>query len=174
MKRSARSPLRPRVVVLTSRGESAGANAHLDEAERMGVQCVRVASANEAAAEILGAQALVRRVAIAPHVQDYAIRLVLASHPQGEFATDMTNRFVRFGASPRAVRALVLAGKVRAMLDQRYHVSFDDVAGSYMPAMRHRVLLNFEGQAEGVTNDEILDNLLQATPRNLAKSAAAR
>jgi MoxR-like ATPase len=91
--------------------------------------------------QIIWAQELVRHVAIAPHVQDYAIRLVLATHPQGEFATDMTNRFVRFGSSPRGVQALVLAAKVRAMLDERYHISFSDIAGAVLPGMRHRILL---------------------------------
>jgi MoxR-like ATPase len=88
-----------------------------------------------AAQQIIDAQNLVRRVVVAPHVQDYAIRLVLATHPQGEFAVDMANQFLRFGASPRGVQSLVLAAKVRAMLDGRYHVSFDDVTGSYLPAL---------------------------------------
>ncbi|MGC9454053.1 MAG: AAA family ATPase [Phycisphaerae bacterium] len=118
-----------------------------------------------AAEDILDAQKLVRRVAIAPHVQDYAIRLVLATHPGGEFATEMVNRYVRFGASPRGVQATVLAAKVRAMLDARYHVAFDDVKQSYLPALRHRVLLNFEAQAEGITNDEILQDVLATVPR---------
>lgn len=117
--------------------------------------------------EIMQAQELVRHVVIAEHVQDYAIRLVLATHPQGEFAADITNRFVRFGSSPRGVQALVLAGKVRAMLDERYHVSFDDIEASVMPALRHRILLNFEGQAEGITTDEVLEDILANTPKNL-------
>jgi MoxR-like ATPase len=119
------------------------------------------------AERIIKAQDLVRRVVIAEHVQDYAIRLVLATHPQGEFAQEVTNRFVRFGSSPRGVQALVLAGKVRAMLDERYHVSFDDIEASVMPALRHRILLNFEGQAEGITTDEVLDQVLAGTPKNL-------
>ncbi|MHC4617029.1 MAG: AAA family ATPase [Planctomycetota bacterium] len=119
------------------------------------------------AEQIISAQQLVRRVAIAPHVQDYAIRLVLATHPQGEFAGGMTNRFVRFGSSPRGVQSLVLAGKVRAMLDERYHVSFADVAGSLLPGLRHRILLNFEGQAEGVTSDDVLNEILEGTPKTL-------
>ena len=119
------------------------------------------------AEQITQAQDLVRHVVIAEHVQDYAIRLVLATHPQGEFAPDVTNRFVRFGSSPRGVQALVLAGKVRAMLDERYHVSFDDIEASVMPALRHRILLNFEGQAEGISTDEVLDNVLEGTPKNL-------
>ena len=119
------------------------------------------------AEQIMQAQDLVRHVVIAQHVQDYAIRLVLATHPQGEFALDVTNRFVRFGSSPRGVQALVLAGKVRAMLDERYHVSFDDIEVSVMPALRHRILLNFEGQAEGITTDEVLDKVLESTEKNL-------
>jgi MoxR-like ATPase len=117
--------------------------------------------------QIMQAQDLVRHVVIAEHVQDYAIRLVLATHPHGEFAPDVTNRFVRFGSSPRGVQALVLAGKVRAMLDERYHVSFDDIDASVMPALRHRILLNFEGQTEGIRTDEVLDKVLASTPKNL-------
>ena len=112
------------------------------------------------AERILWAQKLVRRVVVAEHVQDYAIRLVLATHPQGEFATGMTNQFVRFGSSPRGVQALVLAAKVRALLDERYHVSFDDVVRSVLPALRHRLLLNFEGQAEGIRTDDVLNDIL--------------
>ena len=119
------------------------------------------------AERIIEAQDLVRHVVIAEHVQDYAIRLVLATHPQGEFASDVTNRFVRFGSSPRGVQALVLAGKVRAMLDERYHVGFEDIRASVLPALRHRLLLNFEGQAEGVNTDEVLDQILESTPTAL-------
>jgi MoxR-like ATPase len=119
------------------------------------------------AEQIMQAQDLVRHVVIARHVQDYAIRLVLATHPQGEFAPDVINRFVRFGSSPRGVQALVLAGKVRAMLDERYHVSFNDIEASVMPALRHRILLNFEGQAEGISTDEVLDKVMENTQKNL-------
>jgi MoxR-like ATPase len=117
------------------------------------------------AKQIIEAQELVKHVVIAEHVQDYAIRLTLATHPQGEYAVDATNRFVRFGSSPRGVQALVLSGKVRAMLDERYHVSFGDIEASVLPALRHRILLNFEGQAEGVTTDEVLKQILQSTPK---------
>ena len=78
----------------------------------------------------------------------------------------MTNQFVRFGSSPRGVQALVLAAKVRAMLDERYHVSFDDIAESALPALRHRLLLNFEGQAEGIQTDDILNDILQERSQN--------
>jgi len=121
--------------------------------------------------KILWAQKLVRRVVIAEHVQDYAIRLVLATHPGGEFATEMTNRFVRFGSSPRGVQALALAGKVRAMLNERYHVGFDDITESVAPALRHRLLLNFEGQAEGIRTDDVLDDIVKNTPRTLEQKS---
>jgi len=116
---------------------------------------------------IIQAQELVRHVVIAEHVQDYAIRLVLATHLQGEFAPEITNRFIRYGSSPRGVQALVLSGKVRAMLDERYHVSFSDITASVLPGLRHRILLNFEGQAEGITTDEILEQILESTPKTL-------
>ena len=125
------------------------------------------------AAKILWAQKLVRRVVVAEHVQDYAIRLVLATHPQGEFATTMVNQFVRFGSSPRGVQAVVLAAKVWAMLDERYHVSFDDIARSVLPALRHRLLLNFEGQAEGIQTDEVLIEVLKNTPKTVEDKVIA-
>ena len=121
------------------------------------------------AEQIMQMRALARRVAIAEHVQDYAIRLGLATHPQGEFAVEVTQRVVRFGASPRGVQALILAAKVRALLEERYHVSFSDISGSAHPALRHRVLLNFEGQAEGLSTDDVIDEILKATPKTLEK-----
>jgi MoxR-like ATPase len=119
--------------------------------------------------EILEGRRLVRRVAVADHVEDYAIRLVLATHPGGEFAPEITSRYVRFGSSPRGVQSLVLSGKVRALLDERYHVSFADITKSFLPAMRHRILLNFEGQAEGVRNDDLLAKILDETPKAMEK-----
>ncbi len=113
---------------------------------------------------ILGHQKLVRKVVIAPHVQDYAVRLVLATHPRGELATPLVNQFLRFGASPRAAQAMVLSGKVKALLDGRANVSVDDIRASVLPAMRHRCLLNFEGEAEGKTTDEILVNIVETLP----------
>src|SRR5207244_2012791 len=105
-------------------------------------------------------QQLVREVLIAPPVQDYAIRLVLATHPGGEFAAGDTNKYIRCGASPRAAQAMVLAAKVRALLEGRYNVSFEDVRRVYLPALRHRILLNFEAQAENVPPDQVLERVL--------------
>lgn len=114
--------------------------------------------------QIVGAQKLVQRVVVAKHVQDYAIRLALASHPQGEFATDQTNRYVRWGSSPRGAQAVILAAKVQALLDGRYNVSFEDIGQIFLPALRHRVLLNFEAQAEGLDTDVVLQDILDKTP----------
>jgi len=114
--------------------------------------------------EILGAQQLVRRIVMAPHVQDYAVRLTMATHPNGPHAVEITNKYVRWGASPRAAQALTLGAKLRAMLDGRYNTSFSDVQQVYLPALRHRVLLNFEGEAEGVSTDDVLRQITEATP----------
>jgi MoxR-like ATPase len=112
-------------------------------------------------------------VLIAPHVQDYAVRLVLASHPGGPFAPDVTNRFIRWGSSPRGAQTLVLASKARAMLDGRFNVSFADIRRELLPSLRHRVLLNFEAQAEGKDTDEILLDILKSVPE-LAEPAVAK
>jgi MoxR-like ATPase len=114
--------------------------------------------------KIVEHQKLVRRVVIAPHVQDFAIRCTLATHPQGQYATPMVNQFVRVGASPRAAQAITLAAKVRALLDGRFHVSFQDIKDVAIPAMRHRIILNFEGEAEGITTDMVLEKLLEEIP----------
>jgi len=121
--------------------------------------------------EIRGAQNLVRRVVMAPHVQDYAIRVSMASHPHGPYAIDATNRYVRWGVSPRAAQALTLGAKLQALLDGRFNASFSDVQRMYLPAMRHRVLLNFEGEAEGVSTDDVLKEILEKTP-TMADAAA--
>jgi MoxR-like ATPase len=111
---------------------------------------------------LLRFQGLVREVIIAPHVQDYGIRLALATHPEGPFAPAITNQYIRWGSSPRGVQTLVLAAKVRALLDGRYNVSFEDLRRVYLPSLRHRVLLNFEAQAEGIEGDEVLLKVLDA------------
>ena len=114
--------------------------------------------------EILRWQGLVREVILAEHVQDYIVRLTLATHPGGQFALPITNQFIRWGVSPRAAQALALAAKVRALLDGRYNVSFEDVRRVYLPAMRHRVIINFEAQAEGIEPDKVLLELLEKAP----------
>ncbi|MGP1346806.1 MAG: AAA family ATPase [Phycisphaerales bacterium] len=113
---------------------------------------------------ILAHQALVRRVAIADHVQDYAVRMVLATHPGGQFATPTVNKFVRVGASPRAAQALVLGAKCRALVAGRINASTDDLRAVALPALRHRVVLNFEGEAEGLTTDAVIKSLVETLP----------
>jgi MoxR-like ATPase len=126
------------------------------------------------AKRIITHQQLVKQVVIAPHIQDYAIRVVLATHPQGIFAVPMTNQFLRVGASPRAAQAITLASKVRALMDGRFHVSFQDIREVAVPAMRHRVILNFEGEAEGITTDMVLEKLLADTPQTVEDDLAVR
>jgi len=106
-------------------------------------------------------QQLIREVLVAQPVQDYAIRLVLATHPQGDFAVPDTNKYIRCGGSPRGAQALVLAGKVRALLEGRFNVSFEDIRRVYLPALRHRILLNFEAQAENIPSDAVLGQILK-------------
>ena len=116
-------------------------------------------------------QQLVREVIIAPHVQDYGIRLALATHPEGPYATPITNQYIRWGSSPRGVQTLVLAAKVRALLDGRFNASFEDLRRVYLPSLRHRVLLNFEAQAEGIDSDDVLLKVLASVPEKAEESA---
>jgi MoxR-like ATPase len=117
------------------------------------------------AAEIHTWQRLVRdEVIVASPVQDYAIRLLLATHPKSPFAVPEVDRFVRAGASPRGAQALLLAGKVRAVLAGRYNVGFEDVKAAVLPSLRHRVLLNFEAQAENMSTDTLLAAVLAGVP----------
>ncbi len=116
--------------------------------------------------EILEMQRLVREVPVARHVQDYAIRVLEATHPESEGATELTKRFVRFGASPRGAQAVLLAAKIRALFEGRFAASIEDVQGVVLPALRHRVLLNFEGEAEGIKTDQVLRQILEKTPVN--------
>jgi MoxR-like ATPase len=110
--------------------------------------------------DILEMQALVRRVPVARHVQDYAIRVLQATHPESEEAPPLVKRFVRTGASPRGVQAMLLASKIGALFDGRFAASIEDVKVVAAPALRHRVLLSFEGEAEGVRPDTIVQEIL--------------
>jgi MoxR-like ATPase len=112
-------------------------------------------------ADIRRYQKLIREVIVAPPVQDYAIRLVMGTHPGGPFAAGGTNKYIRCGASPRGAQAIVLASKVRAMLEGRVNVSFEDIRKMYLPALRHRIMLNFEAQAENIPSDVILEEILK-------------
>ena len=112
-------------------------------------------------AEIRQMQLMVRDVVLTPPIRDYLVRLTLATHPDGPHSVDATNQYVRWGASPRGAQTLALASKVRAILAGRFNVSFEDIRRVYLPTMRHRVLLNFEAQAEGVETDVVLLEILE-------------
>jgi MoxR-like ATPase len=115
-------------------------------------------------AEIVAMQSLARGVPIADHITAYAARLLKATHPSGD-APATVQRYVRYGASPRGMQAMILAGKIVALLDGRYNVAFDDILEAALPALRHRLILNFEAQAEGVTTDRVIGDLLtEVTP----------
>ncbi|MBL1217818.1 MAG: AAA family ATPase [Planctomycetes bacterium] len=118
-------------------------------------------------------QQLVRSVVVAPHVQDYAVRCVLSTHPNEQFATPLVNQYLRFGASPRAAQALILSAKVVALLDSRANVAVQDIKKAVLPAMRHRCLLNFEAEAEGITTDDILRNVVETLPTDVGAISAA-
>lgn len=115
-------------------------------------------------AEILQWQQLIRQVILADHLRDYIVRLTLATHPDGTHAVDITNQYLRWGASPRGAQTIALASKVRALLEGRFNVSFEDIRRVFLPAMRHRVIPNFEAQAEGVSSDQVLLEILDRVP----------
>ena len=119
------------------------------------------------AESIIAAQRVAREVPIAEHVLRYAGRLIIATHPN-RTELDSVRKYVRYGASPRGLQTLVLAGKVRALLEGRYNVAFEDLAAVARPALRHRVFLQFEAEADGVTTDQIIDEVLERTTKESA------
>jgi MoxR-like ATPase len=115
-------------------------------------------------AEVVEMQRLARSVPIAPHVTAYAVSLLSATHPDAPRAPELVKEYVRYGGSPRGAQALVLTGKIHALLDGRYNVSVDDIRAVALPALRHRVIRNFEGEAEGITSDAIVRSVIDAVP----------
>jgi MoxR-like ATPase len=118
---------------------------------------------------IVAAQRVAREVPIAEHVLRYAARLITATHPN-RTELDSVRRYVRYGASPRGLQTLVLAGKVRALLEGRFNVAFDDLAAVARPALRHRVFLQFEAEADTITTDQIIDEILEHAKKEPASS----
>ena len=114
------------------------------------------------ASSVLELQELAREIPIATHVADYAVRLVLASHPELPEAAESAKRNVRFGASPRAAQTIILGAKIHAVLAGRVNVAFDDVRRVAVPALRHRLILNYEAEARGITTDRVVAELLTA------------
>jgi MoxR-like ATPase len=113
--------------------------------------------------ELLSLRDTIRQVPIAREIQDFAVRLVMATHPDQAGATAMVKKYVRYGASPRGAQALTLAAKIYAVLDGRFHVAKSDITKAAAAALRHRVILNFEGEAEGLTSDAVIADVLKAT-----------
>jgi len=116
------------------------------------------------AQQVVAMQRLARSVPIAPHVTAYAVSVLAATHPDAPRAPELVRQYVRYGGSPRGAQALVLAGKIHGLLDGRYNVATDDIRAVAMPALRHRVIRNFEGEAEGITSDAIVRAVLDAVP----------
>jgi MoxR-like ATPase len=111
-------------------------------------------------------QQLVRQVPVATHVKDYAVRLILATHPKTATASAVCNQYLRFGSSPRGAQGLILAGKVRALTHGRFNVGFEDLEAVAPAVLRHRLILNFEAEAEGITTDHIITQVLRDVPKN--------
>jgi MoxR-like ATPase len=120
------------------------------------------------AARIIALASLVRQIPIASEVRRYAISVVMATHPENELAAPMAKKYVRYGSSPRGAQAIILGAKLRAILDGRYHVSRDDIRNIAPMALRHRLILNFEGQAESIATDDVVANILAKTAEPIA------
>ena len=104
---------------------------------------------------------IVRDILVAEDVRRYALRIVMGTHPETDDAPEKTKQYVRYGSSPRGAQALILASKVRAILDRRYNVAREDIQAVALPSLRHRLILSFEGEAEGIDPDEIILHLLE-------------
>jgi MoxR-like ATPase len=115
--------------------------------------------------QIMEMRHVVRAVPIAAHVQEYVVRLVMATHPE-DAKNVVANKYIRYGSSPRGGQTLVLGGKIRALLDGRFNVSIDDVRALLLPALRHRIILNFEAQADGRTTDDLLVEIAEKVSPN--------
>jgi MoxR-like ATPase len=116
---------------------------------------------------LLALQDLVREVVVAPHVADVAAHLTIATHPERNDATDLVKRFVRYGASPRAMQALLLAGRAAALLDGRAWVSADDLYSVSLPILRHRMILSFDAELDGITPERLVDEVIAAVKKRV-------
>ncbi|MCD4783047.1 MAG: AAA family ATPase [Candidatus Eremiobacteraeota bacterium] len=121
--------------------------------------------------DILELRKLAREVLVATPVRDYVSRIVISTHPDSENAIESTRKYIRYGSSPRGAQALVIAAKVNAIMDGRFNVGFDDVVKSLKSALRHRLILNFEAQAEGIPVENILDDLIKEVPHESEKNS---
>ncbi len=119
-------------------------------------------------AKIIAMGELARDVPAASHVTNYIARLILATHPENNEAPPISRQYVRFGASPRGAQALMMAAKIVSLMEGRYNVAFDDVRAVAHAALRHRLILNFEGEAEGITTDTVIDQVIKSVPEDPA------
>jgi MoxR-like ATPase len=122
--------------------------------------------------EIRAMRSLARSVPIAPHVRDYAASLIMATHPSSPNAPSVVRQFVRFGSSPRGAQAIVLTAKIKAILSGRYNAALEDINAVAVPALRHRVLLNFEGEAEGVDTAHVVQKIIESESASLKTAVA--
>jgi MoxR-like ATPase len=136
----------------------------LEIARRTTGSSITTLEAVAGADQVLAAQQVAREVPIAEHVLRFAGRLIISSHPE-RTQLESVRRYVRFGASPRGLQTLVLAGKVRALLEGRFNVAFDDIAAVAHPALRHRIFLQFEAEADQVAADQLIDEILEKTDK---------
>jgi len=111
---------------------------------------------------ILEMSRIARQIPIAAEIRRYGLALIMATHPEHELSADIARRYVRYGSSPRGAQALILGAKIRAILDHRYHVAKEDIRALAPSVLRHRLILNFEGQAEGIATDSVIDEILKA------------
>ncbi|AEV67172.1 AAA family ATPase [Acetivibrio clariflavus] len=117
------------------------------------------------AEEILAIRQITREIPIAKPVLEYAVKLVLATHPESEYGAEIAKKYVRFGSSPRGAQAIVSTAKIRAVLEGRYNVAFEDINYVAYPALRHRFFLNFEGMSEGITTDSVITEIINSIER---------
>src|SRR5690606_36206692 len=115
--------------------------------------------------QVIGMGKLALNTPVASHVSEYVARLIVATHPETPNAPEIVKQFVRYGASPRGAQALIIGGKINALLEGRFNVSFDDIQAVAPSALRHRLLLNFEGLAEGINPDTIIADVIQNLPK---------
>lgn len=114
---------------------------------------------------------IARQIPISPEIRRYGIGIVLATHPDQQLAPSIAKKYVRYGSSPRGMQAIILGAKIKAILDNRYHVARDDIRSMALPVLRHRIILNFEGQAEGVSTDAVIENIIKELPEDTLAAA---
>ncbi len=115
--------------------------------------------------EIMTMRTIAKKVLIPDGVKRYAINLVLATHPENDNSPDITKKCIRYGSSPRGIQSLIMAAKIKALLDKRFNASYDDIASLAFPALRHRIILNFEGQVKGLDSDKIISEIISTLKR---------